>query len=180
MLNKSPVRESQLLSHELQLDESLNTSIHQARRADFSLLLAMLTDDVSAHSQFQLPKTVDDEITVDDAKLRRLFDLPHPQALALNELKDIDQFNQAEQIASGLMTAIKLNDALTPKPLSFRNDKTHIDSNVMANTSIHCQYRAETGAQQTERQPMNANEWLKAIHDGLVSNQVAQNTPLVA
>jgi len=48
---------SEILLHELQLGEQLNESVHQARRADFSLMLAMLCDDVREQSQFILPKS---------------------------------------------------------------------------------------------------------------------------
>ena len=48
-----------ILLHELQLGEQLNDSVVQARRADFSLMLAMLAEDVREQSQFVLPKPAD-------------------------------------------------------------------------------------------------------------------------
>ena len=67
-----------VLLHELQLGEQLNESVVQARRADFSLMLAMLTADVREQSQFLLPQA--EETTVADVTniaLRKATVVPH-------------------------------------------------------------------------------------------------------
>ena len=53
----SDLSSTNVLLHELQLGEQLNESVEQTRRADFSLMLAMLAEDVREQSQFLLPKT---------------------------------------------------------------------------------------------------------------------------
>jgi hypothetical protein len=74
---------SKPLLHELQLGEQLNECVHQSRRSDFSLMLAMLCDDVREQSQFILPKSAPIDGTSTDIKevnnktLRKHFDLPY-------------------------------------------------------------------------------------------------------
>ena len=87
------------LTHELQLGEQLNESIHNNRRSDFSLMLAMLVDDVREQSQFKLPRTEDDsssnDATDDLEPMRKLFSLGKAQALGLEAISDVEKFNEA-------------------------------------------------------------------------------------
>ena len=87
------------LLHELQLGEQLNESVVQTRRADFSLMLAMLADDVREQSQFLLPQTPETTpADVTNIALRKQFNLPEKPALALTTLDDVKQFNQVHNI----------------------------------------------------------------------------------
>lgn len=130
------------LLHELQLGEQLNTCIHETRRADFSLMLAMLSEDVREQSQFVLPKTLPPTPPIqDNSSLRKQFHLPQQAPLALSTLDEIPEFNQAELIDKNDLVDIKLTDALTPKPLAFRDDKNHIDTQVITNMSLLGQLR---------------------------------------
>ena len=168
--------ENILLQHEHQLGESLNECVHQARRSDFALLLAMLNDDVRQQSQFLMPKTEQPVKQITDASLRAEFELPQSADLALNNMEQIQQYNQAGLISDNLMASIKLGDALNPKPLSFRDNKHHVPTEVLSNTSIHCQNREqptpEEGEQtkqtSAERLSLNAKGWLKAVQNTLV------------
>ena len=166
--------DSKLLVHELQLGDKLNESVHSARRADFSLLLAMLTDDVQSHSQFSLPQTVNEESTINDDVLRKEFELPDKAPLALNEKHTVSSFNQAELINQNRITELHLSNVLSPKPLAFRDDAKHISHDVLTNTSLYCQkkYTQQKTNQQTSydtsRLPFDAKGWLKAVHDTIV------------
>ncbi|REL26752.1 hypothetical protein DXX93_09305 [Thalassotalea euphylliae] len=168
--------ENILLQHEHQLGESLNECVHQARRSDFALLLAMLNDDVRQQSQFLMPKTEQSEKQITDASLRAEFELPKSAELALNNIEQIQQYNQATLVSDNLMASVKLGDALNPKPLSFRDNKHHVPTDVLSNTSIHCQNRVQPtnpqdeSSQQAsaERLPLNAKGWLKAVQNTLV------------
>jgi len=166
--------DSQILVHELQLGEQLNESVHSARRADFSLLLAMLTDDVQSHSQFSLPQTISEKVVVDDASLRKEFELPEKAPLALDEKHTTSIFNQAEHIQKDNLAEIHLTNALSPKPLAFRDDKKHITQQVLNNTSLYCQKRFNQQKNDAEptidssRLAFNAKGWLNAVHNTIV------------
>jgi hypothetical protein len=174
----SEVLKSEILLHELQLGEQLNQSVHQARRADFSLMLAMLCDDVREHSQFILPKA--DDSSADQSKqtnqvLRKHFELPEKAPLALKNLEQISQYNQSQLIVDNDLVSIHLSNALSPKPLTFRDDYKHIASNILGNTSLTCQEK-HTNAQQSpvlnKRMNMNAEGWLKAVQTSLVKSSL--------
>ncbi|WP_245942445.1 VC2046/SO_2500 family protein [Candidatus Colwellia aromaticivorans] len=165
---------SEILLHELQLGEQLNESVHQARRADFSLMLAMLCDDVREHSQFILPQSdVSDESKQTTQSLRKHFDLPEQAPLALKNIEQISQYNQSQLIADNDFVSIKLSNALSPKPLTFRDDNHHIASNVLGNTSLTCQEKhthQQSSKVLNKRVKMNVEGWLKTVQTALVKS----------
>lgn len=169
---------SEILLHELQLGEQLNESVHQARRADFSLMLAMLCDDVREQSQFVLPKA--DESSVDQSKqtndaLRQHFDLPEQAPLALKNIEQINQYNQGQLIADNDLVSIQLSNALSPKPLAFRNDNHHIARDILSNTSLTCQEKhnhQQSSAVLNKRLNMNVEGWLKTVQTSLVKSSL--------
>jgi len=179
-LNKQAVDSVPLL-HELQLGEQLNECVHQARRSDFSLMLAMLCDDVREQSQFILPETtpIDGTSTeksqVNNHILRKHFDLPEEAPLALKNIEQINQYNQGQMVADNDITSLHLQNALTPKPLAFRNDNKHIASDILSNTSLVCQ---EKHALKQEVKVLNkpldmhVEGWLKAIQTSLVKSNL--------
>lgn len=167
----------EILLHELQLGEQLNKSVHQARRADFSLMLAMLCDDVREHSQFILPQSdiCDDESVQNNQLLRKHFDLPEEAPLALENIEQISQYNQGQLIASNDLVSLHLNNFLSPKPLTFRDDKLHVNSNVLSNTSLTCQEKHTNQAATSvlnKRINMNVEGWLKAVQTSLVKSSL--------
>ena len=169
---------SEILLHELQLGEQLNKSVHQARRADFSLMLAMLCDDVREQSQFILPKA--DISSVEQSKqtneaLRKHFDLPEQAPLALKSIEQISQYNQSQLIANNDLVSIKLSNILSPKPLTFRDDNHYIDSNILGNTSLTCQEKhtyQQSSAVLNKRIKMNIEGWLKTVQTSLVKSSL--------
>lgn len=154
-----------ILVDELQLGEQLNESVHQQRRSDFSLLLAMLTDDVRAHSQFKLPRSQVDEKTSSTAQLRKYFQLPNEAPIALKNVEEIRTFNQASLIENQQLEQLRLANTLNPKPIAFRDDAKHIEQQVLTNTSLYCQqkYQQKSLAQTSQRADFNANAWLAAV-----------------
>lgn len=184
--NADSVNTDNVLLHELQLGSELNKSVEQTRRADFSLMLAMLAEDVREQSQFILPQTqtvVDTKPSNDE--LRKAFNLPSEAPLGLSNIEDIKQFNQAQQLNN--ISDIHLADLLSPKPLAFRDDKNFIDSGVLGNTTITCQLKHQQATlpsrSNTEsaldnsvlNQPLefNANAWLDGIESSLVAAPLA-------
>jgi hypothetical protein len=173
------------LSHELQLGDQLNECVHQTRRADFSLMLAMLAEDVREHSQFSLPSKVDaTEANSSETALRKKFQLPNSAPLALKSMEEIASFNQAGTISANDLASIRLSNAIAPKPLAFRDDKKHISHDVIANTSVHCQVKLSQAAQSNEKNkaqddvllnhtlPFNAEGWLSGIQESLVQSSM--------
>jgi len=169
---------SDILLHELQLGEQLNESVHQARRADFSLMLAMLCDDVREQSQFTLPQT--DVSSNEQSKqttqtLRKHFDIPEQAPLALKNIEQISQFNQSQLITDNDLVSFKLSNVLSPKPLTFRDDYQHIPSNVLGNTSLTCQEKHschQSSNVLNKRVNMDVGGWLKAVQTTLVKSSL--------
>jgi len=179
-LNKQAVTSKPLL-HELQLGEQLNECVHQSRRSDFSLMLAMLCDDVREQSQFILPKaepidgTSTDKEQVNNQMLRKHFDLPAEAPLALKNIQQINQYNQAQLIADNDLPSLHLINAISPKPLAFRDDNKHVSNNILSNTSLVCQEKyALKQEENVLNKPldMHAEGWLKAIQASLIESNL--------
>ncbi|GAW97357.1 MULTISPECIES: VC2046/SO_2500 family protein [Colwellia] len=174
-----------VLLHELQLGEQLNESVGQTRRADFTLMLAMLTDDVREQSQFLLPQAAE-PITADlsNIALRKKFNLAASAPLALSAPEDVKQFNQVQTIVDNDLANIHLTNAMKAKPLAFRDDKSHIDTQVLQNTSLFTQLKhrqitaaatpAKPGTNNEADKPLsqplnfNAQAWLDGIQQALI------------
>jgi hypothetical protein len=171
---------SEILLHELQLGEKLNESVHQARRADFSLMLAMLCDDVREHSQFVLPQADIDSVdltTQNNQVLRKHFDLSEEAPLALKNMEQISQYNQGQLLADNNLISIHFDNALSPKPLTFRDNKQHIDSNILGNTSLTCQEKHshhQPSPVLNKRINMNVEGWLKSVQTILVKSSLVE------
>lgn len=166
---------SKMLLHELQLGEQLNESIHQARRSDFSLMLAMLCDDVREQSQFVLPQHQQSDIKITTDLLRKKFELPDEPQLSLQNIEQINEYNQAKDVQGSSLANIQLANALNPKPLAFRDNAQHISRNIMDNTTIVCQQK---NAQHNEkavlnkRLEMDVEGWLNNIQTSLVKSRL--------
>ena len=89
----------------------------------------------------------------------------------MKNIEQVSQYNQSQLIANNDLVSIHLSNALSPKPLTFRDDHKHIASNILGNTSLTCQQK-HTNAQQSsvlnKRMNMNAEGWLKALQTSLV------------
>ncbi|MEW6995610.1 VC2046/SO_2500 family protein [Colwelliaceae bacterium MEBiC 14330] len=162
-----------ILLHELQLGECLNDSVVQARRADFSLMLAMLAEDVREQSQFVLPRPAKPEATLQSNKaLRKELNLPNQAPLCLESLSDINQFNQVKSIVDNDLAHIHLVNALVPKALSFRDDKNHLPTNVLQNTSLCCQLKYKNAVMAEKQQSVTEETFDKLLNDPI-------NKPLI-
>lgn len=174
-----------VLLHELQLGGQLNESVGETRRADFTLMLAMLTDDIREQSQFLLPQAAE-PIAADhsNAALRKQFNLAEQAPLALLTPDDVKQFNQGQSIVDNDLANIHLTNAMKAKPLAFRDDKNHIETQVLQNTSLFTQLKhkqiteaarqakpdSSSDADKPLSQPLNFNAkaWLASIEQSLV------------
>lgn len=138
-------------------------------------MLAMLTEDVREHAQFLLPKTENEEKNTDENALRKLFNVNEPAPLALKNMAQINEFNQSDLIVDNKLAELRLQNALNPVPLAFKDDKTYINSNVVNNTSIHCQQKLskikEDNTKET-RLNFQAEEWLNVIKESILSDKI--------
>ena len=149
----SDLSSTNVLLHELQLGEQLNESVEQTRRADFSLMLAMLAEDVREQSQFLLPKSEEETaVELSNLALRKQFNLPDKAKLALTTPNEVNQFNQAHIIVDNDLANIHLTNAMMPKPLAFRDDNKHIESQVLENTSLFTQLKHKQAAEACQAQ----------------------------
>lgn len=175
LLVNEPIKD--ILVNELQLGEQLNECIHEDRRSHFSLVLAMLTEDVRDHAQFMLPQTEDAKKDSNEQSLRKLFNVSSPTPLGLTSLDEIKQYNQADLIEQHNLTELRLLNAIAPKPLAFRDDVKHINMDVINNTSIHCQKRLREQKQEistlANRLSFKAEEWLNVVNESMVNAKVA-------
>jgi hypothetical protein len=167
---------NKVLFHELQLGSELNKSIHSKRRADFSLMLAMLTEDVREHSQFFVPKTKFKEREYSDEALRKAFQLPKKAPLALQNINELEKLSQAHLVAKQQIATLHLQNVLSPPPFAFHDDPSHIPSDVLNDTSIHCQIRLKQQKTSDEKEPslnaaafFNAKFWLDNIQKSLIN-----------
>ncbi len=178
-LNKSSDK-SAVLFHELQLGAQLNECVKTKRAADFYLMLAMLNEDVREHSQFFVPQTKTKDRQYSDELLRKAFSLPNKAPLALQAYSQLKQASKAQLIVDQKLATLHLQEALTPMPIAFRDDKYHIPSNVLADTSIHCQQRNQQDSPQQKKNEkpqkslnaaafFNAKAWLDNIQNSLVN-----------
>lgn len=103
---------NQLLVDELQLGTRLNQDIQTADHADFSLLLAMLSHDVTDNPEFSTT-----ESSLKEEDLRKKFNLI-PEQKKYAESSDFDR-SQAitEQFSTDGMTQVFLSECLRDEPL---------------------------------------------------------------
>lgn len=160
-----------ILIDELQLGSTLGESIHHSDRPQFSLLLAMLTDDVQAHSQFYLPKSEVHTSNNDENQLREFLKVPNGQSLSLSNRDEIESYNQVSLIENNSLADISLLNAVKPLPLAFRDDINYIPKEIIENTSLYCQkkhlLREGDNTIKHSRSSFKAQKWLNNVKECL-------------
>ncbi|MCE9678542.1 hypothetical protein LZP69_04955 [Shewanella sp. AS1] len=116
------MQSNQLLINEVNLGTRLNQAVGMARRGEFALLLAMLSNDVCDMAQFHLQEC-DNKLQA----LRQKFQLPPPQPyvadLSLNAVVDNSacfHHSLEEQSHTSNLTGFHLQHYLTPEALVVR------------------------------------------------------------
>jgi hypothetical protein len=97
--------------------------------------------------------------------------------LALKNMEQISQYNQGQLLADNNLISIHFDNALSPKPLTFRDDKQHIDSNILGNTSLTCQEKHshhQPSPVLNKRINMNVEGWLKSVQTILVKSSLVE------
>ncbi len=104
---------NQMLVDEMQLGDRLNQDVHSADRADFALMLAMLSQDVTDHAEFD-PATEQEKT---EADLRAKFGLP-PAVKSYAEQSDFKRASEiSDMFSSDGIHSVFLAHCLRDEPL---------------------------------------------------------------
>lgn len=131
-----------LLTSEIELGQQLNHCVKAGERAEFALLLAMLSKDVTEQSQFQFQHHHTHDGYSTAASLDSLTPA-NPQPLIADNLELEQQSLELGKVAQeqGLIAA-RLNHCLQPDALSFALDKSNgIDTQVFDNLDLRAAQR---------------------------------------
>ncbi len=119
---------NQLLVNDSQLGDHLNQAVHQGRRSDFGLLLALLSEDAR-----DLPRIADDA-TTDAGKTdwRQYFELPEQNPLYSGELDHLRAPQLSELAQHKQLDSLRLMIAMRAEPLRHANDllPTEVSTNL--------------------------------------------------
>ncbi len=119
---------------ELNVGSGICHAVHQGRRADFSLLVAMFSNDVRDNTPVE---QVENPITTDDI-LRERFELASPQSLRNDQSSYAISAKQAENFHKGGLASAKLCHYLTPETLTYLPEDTQdLPEEIYLNLSGH-------------------------------------------
>lgn len=120
--------------NELNIGSGICHAVHQGRRADFSLLVALFSNDVRDNTPVELieqPQTTDE-------LLRERFELAAPQSLRNDQSSYAVSARQAELFHHGGLASAKLCHYLTPEVLTYLPEDTQdLPEDVYLNLSGH-------------------------------------------
>ena len=126
----------QIVSNELHLGQQLNKSVENDR-ANFALLLALMSGDVEDQAQFHLQSNAATDVDCHSTSLRDQFEVPPLQTLVADPLGELQSLKCTQMINDRGLQDIRLSHCLNPEPLSFELGKKHgIDSDVVDNMGL--------------------------------------------
>ncbi|EWH09449.1 hypothetical protein DS2_12223 [Catenovulum agarivorans DS-2] len=137
--------------HEGHIAASLNRALGQNQRGDFSLLLAMLDDNVCENAQFKLATQQQQAEQADEAVLKQQLGVVDAFKVSADEQAYESALDQSYALNFAGLAMNKLVAYLNPPALSQFNDKGKIDQHVIDNLSVHARNRL-VAAQQTQEQ----------------------------
>lgn len=145
--------------NELQFGTGINHAVHEGRRADFSLILSMFSDDVRDNT----PVEKVDEIDTTEKALRQRFELQSPQQLRSDQSSYEMSAQQASLFHTSGLPSAKLSHYLKPDALTYLPEDTHdLPEEVYHNLSGH-QRRSMGEKEQKELMPIDLyNQLIKA------------------
>jgi len=119
---------------ELNFGSGISHAVHQGRRADFALMLALFSNDVRDNTPIEQVKQSE---TTDDL-LRERFELSAPQALRNNQSSYAVSAQQADHFHRGGLASAKLSHYLNPEVLTYLPEDTQdFPEEVYLNLSGH-------------------------------------------
>ena len=121
-----------IITHEAQLGGQIAKSVAAHHRADFALLLSLLSEDATEFSQFKQIKS--DKPFFGDALLAQAKQGAGPKKpLAITPFNALIGQNNTKLLLQSGMTAIALNECLKPEPLSSKDNKNYRPPMVIDN-----------------------------------------------
>lgn len=136
--------DADILINEHQTGEKLSQAVHEARRADFGMILAMMSQNVLDHAAFALPTEDEGDPDSSTAALRAKFQVDKPQPFAANDASMIEQaFTHSQLVHSAGITSQKLSHHLNPAPLAQFDDVKRIPDDVFGNCEPAVQQRIQ-------------------------------------
>jgi hypothetical protein len=156
------------LVNELQCGQSFGQAVHESRRADFKLLLAMLSQDVRDNTPTESISQLEDE-----SPLNLQYQVPATQQLKSNQ----DSYSRGEIISEKFhsegLSAAKLQSYLAPDALCYQPEETHnLPEEVYHNLSGHQRRNLEPSSQ--TRAPLNYQLYRYLVIDQRKSEILAQ------
>ncbi|NOI65668.1 VC2046/SO_2500 family protein [Vibrio sp. 99-8-1] len=150
--------------NELHFGNDINTAVEQSRRADFSLLLAMFSEDVRETTPIEQFDTAPSE----ESDLRSQLDVPQARPLASDQSSYSSSAEIAKHFHAGGIQSAQLQADLRPDALAYIAENTHgLGEETYRNLSFHA-----------KRQLINqTTETLKPVHlyqDLVVANRKNQ------
>jgi hypothetical protein len=133
----------ELLVNEMQLGNQLSTAVKHNRSSDFSLLLAMMSQNVLDNAEFCLPAESPLAEEVDEAMLRHQFELGEKPVYAATDDSVMQSLLLGVDLHTEGLSEVKLNSYLRAEPLSRFDDTMHIDPQVLTNCEPTVQERHE-------------------------------------
>ncbi|CAH9051689.1 hypothetical protein PSECIP111951_01620 [Pseudoalteromonas holothuriae] len=158
-----------ILTREDQLGSALSVSVAEHRRADFAMLLSMLSQDALDFSQFNLPQAQLDEADLSESALKKELQIGPQQTLAPEQFDMLIGQHNAKLLEKGSLTTLKLKQYLAPEPMTIRDDKAHIPFAIIDNCDLPVRKRLEamkSGSIQADRPAMNAAGFYDQLADG--------------
>ncbi|HCG8574962.1 TPA: hypothetical protein NJ542_003544 [Vibrio parahaemolyticus] len=120
--------------NEIQFGNGINHAVHEGRRADFSLILSMFSNDV----RDVVPVEEIKETATSDEILRQQFGLSQPQALRSDSSSYELAALQAKQFHNAGLPSAKLSHYLKPDALTYLPEDTFdLPEDVYHNLSSH-------------------------------------------
>lgn len=120
--------------NELQLGDHICAAVEQHRRADFSLLIAMFSEDVRETVSIQHLNLE----SKTESKLREELQVPKPVELRSNEHSYSKGARISEQFHQGGIQSARLQNGLNPDSLAYMTEHTHnLGEDVFRNLSFH-------------------------------------------
>lgn len=157
-----------LLINEQQLGDQLGQAVAHQRGRDFSLLLAMLSQNVIDNAAFCLPRDNLGFIEVDEGLLRAQLGVCEPANLAIDEHSAVTSILLGVDLHTDGLQEIKLKGYLQPEPLAMHDDPLHINDQILYNcepTTMERHLRqVEKLAEQLPHNEADLYEVLQAVH----------------
>ncbi|ELD1796519.1 VC2046/SO_2500 family protein [Vibrio fluvialis] len=120
--------------NELQIGTGISQAVLHGRRADFSLLLALFSNDVRDTTPVEHIEQVD----TTDSLLRQRFELQEPQALRNDQSSYQISARQADLFHQGGLASAKLSHYLKPEALTYLPEDTQdFPEEIYLNLSGH-------------------------------------------